>query len=125
MNSTLPDITDPVIIDGTSQPGYAGTPLIELNGANAGGGTLLNIEAGNSKISALIINRFGGVAITLATQGGNTITGCYIGTDATGKNATQGNTGFGIEISGVPNNRIGGATAAERNVISANCARRY
>ena len=120
LNSTLPDITDPVIIDGTTQPGYAGTPLIELNGANASGGTLLNIDAGNSKISALIINRFGGVAITLATQGGNTITGCYIGTDATGKSAAQGNTGFGIEISGVPNNRIGGATAAERNVISAN-----
>src|SRR5215470_11092296 len=30
--STLPPVTDPVIIDGTSQPGYAGLPLIELNG---------------------------------------------------------------------------------------------
>src|SRR5262245_48133640 len=26
--SPLPEITDPVIIDGTTQPGYAGTPLI-------------------------------------------------------------------------------------------------
>ena len=34
--SMLPAITDPVIIDGTTQPGFAGIPIIELNGANAG-----------------------------------------------------------------------------------------
>ncbi len=28
----LPDITDPVAIDATTQPGYAGSPLIEING---------------------------------------------------------------------------------------------
>ena len=27
----LPFITDPVVLDGTTQPGYAGQPLIELN----------------------------------------------------------------------------------------------
>src|SRR6266487_1932742 len=33
----LPLITDPVIIDGTSQPGYApGQPVIELDGSHAG-----------------------------------------------------------------------------------------
>src|SRR5258708_21726672 len=35
-SSALPDITDTVAIDGTTQPGYAGAPLIELNGASAG-----------------------------------------------------------------------------------------
>ncbi|HQU41211.1 MAG TPA: LamG domain-containing protein, partial [Pirellulales bacterium] len=34
--SALPTITAPVILDGTSQPGYAGTPVILLDGANAG-----------------------------------------------------------------------------------------
>src|SRR5437773_3558001 len=34
--SVLPVVTGPVTIDGTSQPGYAGRPLIELNGAGAG-----------------------------------------------------------------------------------------
>src|SRR6185369_3198708 len=34
--SPLPTITDPVIIDATTQPGFAGTPLIELNGSSAG-----------------------------------------------------------------------------------------
>ena len=31
--SPLPAITKPVLIDGFSQPGYAGTPLIELSGS--------------------------------------------------------------------------------------------
>ena len=34
--SPLPAITNPVLIDGFSQPGYAGTPLIELSGSQAG-----------------------------------------------------------------------------------------
>jgi hypothetical protein len=31
-NATLPTITDPVVIDATTQPGYAGTPLIHMEG---------------------------------------------------------------------------------------------
>src|SRR2546426_9784277 len=34
--SALPPITVPVIIDGTTQPGFVSQPLIEINGANAG-----------------------------------------------------------------------------------------
>src|SRR5262249_21731695 len=34
--SALPAITDAVTVDGTSQPGYGGTPLIELQGSAAG-----------------------------------------------------------------------------------------
>src|SRR4028118_699089 len=33
LNQALPVITSPVIIDGKSQPGYAGQPIIELNGS--------------------------------------------------------------------------------------------
>src|SRR5687767_11244452 len=31
--SALPDITDPVVVDATTQPGYSFLPLIELNAA--------------------------------------------------------------------------------------------
>jgi hypothetical protein len=34
--AALPTITDTVLLDGTTQPGYTGTPLIELNGSGAG-----------------------------------------------------------------------------------------
>ena len=36
--SALPAITDAVIIDGTSEPDFAGTPIVELNGSSAGAG---------------------------------------------------------------------------------------
>ena len=32
----LPEITEPVVIDGATQPGYAGSPLIELDGDACG-----------------------------------------------------------------------------------------
>ena len=34
--SPLPTITDQVIINGTTQPGFAGTPIIELDGSSRG-----------------------------------------------------------------------------------------
>src|SRR5262249_60463442 len=34
--SPLPEITDDVFLDGTTQPGYNGSPLIELAGGHAG-----------------------------------------------------------------------------------------
>src|SRR4051794_18889608 len=34
--SNLPDFIEPAIVDGASQPGYAGTPIIELDGSLAG-----------------------------------------------------------------------------------------
>jgi hypothetical protein len=36
LNSALPSISQAVTIDATTQPGYAGVPMIELNGAGAG-----------------------------------------------------------------------------------------
>jgi Tol biopolymer transport system component len=124
--SALPTITDAVIIDGTTQPGFAGTPLIELNGAGAGGGARgLRITSAGSTIKSLIINRFpsDGIEISGATADGNTIEGCYIGTDATG--ATDlGNAFNGVTINGGDNNIIGGLTAtpgqSPGNVISGN-----
>lgn len=117
--SALPIISDQIIIDGATQPGYAGAPLIELNGLSAGVLTSgLNITAGNSLVRALIINRFTDKAILLQTGGGNTIEGCYIGTDATGTIARINKIGIGIFSSA--NNLIGGATAAQRNIISGN-----
>ena len=35
-DSVLPIVTDAVVIDGWSQPGYSGTPCIELDGSNVG-----------------------------------------------------------------------------------------
>ena len=34
--SALPTVTHPVVIDGTTEPGFAGTPIIVLNGSAPG-----------------------------------------------------------------------------------------
>ncbi len=142
----LTNITDPVIIDGTSQPGFAGVPLIQLAGdpcvtcpGNTSGserqaqdnssmakpeevliGTNgLKLISGGSTVKGLIINGFPGHGIFILTGGNNVIQGNYIGTDATGT-ASSGNATGGIGIKNSQRNLIGGTTAAERNIISGN-----
>ena len=57
--SALPAITQAVTIDGTTEPGYSGTPLVELNGSGAGSGTDgLQVEADDTKVQGLIIAQF-------------------------------------------------------------------
>lgn len=59
-NSALPVVTDPVVLDGTTQPGYTGNPIIELAGTQAGAlVTGLTISAGASTVRGLVINSFG------------------------------------------------------------------
>jgi hypothetical protein len=118
--SPLPQISDPIIIDGTTQPGFAGTPIIEVDGTNAGtpGIICFIVNAGNSLIKGLVINRFSAAAIRLDTGGGNTVVGNFLGTDPTGT-ASLAN-GGGVSIINSPNNLVGGTTAAARNLLSGN-----
>jgi hypothetical protein len=115
-----PDITSPVLIDGTTQPGFAGTPIVELNGTFVTGSNGLRVNVGGSTVTGLVINRFGGTGIVLLTVGGNTIVGNYIGTDITGT-VDLGNGGNGVYVS-ASGNVVGGVTPAERNLISGNQA---
>ncbi|MDF2439814.1 MAG: hypothetical protein JWN98_798, partial [Abditibacteriota bacterium] len=117
--SALPPVTGPTTIDGSMQPGYANAPLIEINGAGAGPDTNgLILRGGGNTVRALCINRFDQSGLRLDTNGGNTVSGCYLGTDLTGTNA-RGNR-FGLLILDSSNNVIGGAGASGRNVISGN-----
>jgi hypothetical protein len=126
--STLPTITDPVTIDGTTQPGFAGNPIIELSGAIAGATNGLNITAGSSTVLGLVINRFkgnndpsaSGNGIFLEKNGGNVIEGNFIGTDVTGTQILR-NDSAGVHVEcGSANNKIGGTSASARNVLSGN-----
>jgi len=119
--SALPDITDPVLVDGTTQPGFISPPLVEINGAGAGAVTAgLNITGGGSTVRGLTVNRFNGNGIRLASAG-NTVAGCYVGTNAAGTTA-QANNGSGVFIENASNNNVGGTNAADRNLISGNAA---
>jgi hypothetical protein len=124
----LPTITDPVIIDGTTQPGFVGTPLIELNGAGAGADVdALVISASDSVVRGFVINRFSGfgVVLTGAAATRNVIAGNYIGTNTAGT-AVLGNAKTGVWIKdGAHNNLVGSDgnglnDALEANVVAGN-----
>jgi CSLREA domain-containing protein len=122
----LPEITDPLLIDGTTQPGVRGEQIIELVGSSlpieprANG---LTITASNCTIRGLVINSFSGNGITMKGDQ-NIIEGNYLGTDVTGTSG-PGNALCGISIWGGKFNRVGTNgdghdDLAERNVISGN-----
>jgi CSLREA domain-containing protein len=104
-------ISDPVVIDGTTQPGFTGSPLIELNGSNAGPDAFgIVIFAGSSTVRGLVINRFALTGLDIDVNGNNTIQGNYIGTDLTGT-VDLGNGVNGLAVSqGSGDNLIGGTT---------------
>ncbi len=127
LDSELPTITEPLMIDGWSEPDFAGTPVIEIDGNSAGADvTGLTITAADSTIRGLIINRFDGNGILISGPGatGNVIIGNYIGTDVDGE-FSRGNQGHGVEIINAPGNQIGTdgdgtSDPLERNIISGN-----
>jgi len=114
----LPGVSNPTIIDGTTQPGYTGTPLIEVSGNNA---VQFGIEltGGNSTIKGLAINGFTSSGILLFTHGGNNVANCYIGTSLDGANSKGNAVGISIE-GGSDNNTIGGLIGRAGNLISGN-----
>ncbi len=119
--TNLPPITDPVTIDATTQPGWVSAPIIEVNGTNIGGAGQdgFKIWAGDTTIRGLVINRFTGDGIEIATNGNNVIEGCYLGTGLSGTN-DLGNTLCGVFITNSTLNVIGSTNAGRGNVISGN-----
>ncbi len=131
--SWLPDIVDPLIIDGYTQPGSSPNTLdvgddavllVELDGSQIGNNSYgFYVRSNNTVIQGLVINRFNYVGIFIdgtsgATLGGHTIRGNFIGTDPSGTlPAGGGQEGIYFRA---PNSTIGGPNPADRNVISAN-----
>jgi parallel beta-helix repeat protein len=124
--SALPGITSPSILDGTTQPfSAAGTgPVVEVNGA-AGGNETLDLQAGSSgsTIRGFVVNRSPSHGIRVRESSNNVIAGNFLGTDVSGTAAGPGNRtslyiGAGTTVAN--DNRVGGTTAADRNIISGN-----
>ncbi len=121
--SALPSLTDAagVDIDGTSQPGFAGMPIIVVDGTGAGAVDGFSIVSSNNTIRGLVISNFNvsGIAITGAGATNNVVKGNYIGTDAAGTTAAGNGAGIVIDNNS-SGNTIGGSTAGAGNLISGN-----
>ncbi len=107
--STLPSLTSSLVIDGTTQPGYSGTPLIQISGTFAS----FLITGGGSTITGLAIN--GGASVAVEIQSSNNIIeNCFMGTDPTGTVQVLSNGGVGIVF--------GSGNTIQNNIISGSLA---
>jgi CSLREA domain-containing protein len=130
----LPTITEPVVIDGYTQPGAitnaieeakGGTDAvlkIELDGSGgdsaSGSRSGLRIGAPNSVVRGLVINRFSYSGISITNQSkGVRVEGNFIGTDPSGTQALGNFYGIQDTSSG---STIGGTSREARNLISGN-----
>ena len=89
--AALPAITAPVNLSGASTPGYAGTPLVTIDGGSAGAtdGPTLAVGSSGSTVSGLFITRF--------AQSGLVVQGAG---DVVQGNTISGNRGSGVVIAG-------------------------
>jgi len=107
-----------VTVDGTTQPGYAGTPVIELDDSLVPVTPTSACLQTSGTIRALAVNRCRGRGIEMRT---GRVTACFIGTDVTGHSALPNSTGVYVGTGGIPDvSVLGGATDAQGNVISGN-----
>ena len=133
----LPAITQPVIIDGYTQPGSRkntratgainAVPKIQLDGSAAGDNADGLIIQGVSDVTVrgLVVNRFDRSGIFLTSTDGsddNRIEGNFVGTNPAGTAALR-NGSAGVDINGLNDgNVVGGDLAAQRNLISGNAS---
>lgn len=128
----LPDIEGEVEINAATQPGYDGSPVVEIRGEVQGTSVPsfgFGIRTSNVTIKGFAINRFGtGIVIGTAARvtNNNVIEGCFIGLNADGTTADpQLASNAGIVLAErSANNRIGGPRFGYigPNVISNNVA---
>lgn len=123
LTTVLPVITDPVEIDGFSQPGAKpnsslaaddGVRLVGLDGVGFGFDGLV-LRGGNSVVQGLSLRRFNfGIRIESST---NLLAGNLVGSELPG--TTNGNT-VGLVVASGCCNVVGGTNAAHRNIIVGN-----
>jgi parallel beta-helix repeat protein len=121
-----PLVENSMVIDGSTQPGFNGKPLIIVDGSQIIPETFTSdtmlIYSSDNQVKNISFTGFdwNGLTLVYADATNNTISGCWFGLDATGTN-TAPNAYQGILIAnGARWNTIGGTNALARNVLSGN-----
>ncbi len=121
LQSALPAITAPIVLDGSMLVGSSNNPVLELKGTSAGAGSnglTLNSGSTASTIRKLAVNGFSGTGIYLNGGNGNTLQANYIGVTPAG--ASRTNTGAAILLNATSNNLIGGTASGTGNWLANN-----
>ena len=122
-----PLVTNGMVIDGSTQPGFTSKPLIVVDGSQiipetftSNSGLLIYSASNQVKNISFQGFNWNGLTLEYADATNNTIAGCWLGLDSTGSNAAP-NAYQGILVaSGASGNTFGGTNALARNVISGN-----
>lgn len=101
----LPTITSNVTIDGTSAPGFAGNPVVEINFNNFTGLWFFPGSSG-STVQSLALVDAAGSGITISSANDITVTGNYIGLELNGTTVAS-NSGDGIKLVNSSGDTIG------------------
>lgn len=113
LTTPLPNITDAVVLDGESQPGYAGTPLVQVDGA-VSGGSGFQLFANDVVVRGLAVTSFNdGVFVSMGASNA-TVSGNHLGTNGAGAGGLGNNVGVRVYGSGatVTGNVISGNAGA-------------
>lgn len=116
--TVLPAITEKVLIDGTTAPGYDDAPLFEIRGTNAGAtsGLRFTATADLSQLQGLSITDFSEHGVRIAADD-MTLTRNWIGVTVAGTELGNAEAGISINSAGT---KIGGSSESQRNIISGN-----
>ncbi len=124
----LPDVVDPVSIDGYTQPGavvntdpnaVTASLKVQISGTNINEGSGLTLLAGDCDIRGLCITGFTfGQGILITEGGNNVIRGCFLGMNPDGGQPSTSTNTTGVVIDSSSGNRIGGTLPEDRNLIS-------
>jgi hypothetical protein len=122
-----PLVTNGMVIDGSTQPGFTSKPLIVVDGSQIILETFtptsgLLIYSGSNQVKNVSFQGFNwnGLTLEYADATNNTIAGCWLGLDSTGSNAAPNAYQGILMVQGASRNTIGGTNALARNVISGN-----
>jgi hypothetical protein len=134
----LPFLTDNggATIDGYTQPGSSPNTLsdgdnavlkVELSGASMTAfGNGIMVRSSSNRVRGFAINGFGrgtgGQGIVIQSGIDNVISGCFVGTDASGLTSRPNAVGISVDgsIGTAPRATIGGRSPQDRNVVSGN-----
>ncbi len=114
----LPAVIGTVDIDGTSAPGYAGAPVVQVN-FNHLAGLHFTPTSGGSELNSLDLVNAAAAGVTINNAGGMLIVGNIIGLGLNGT-SLAGNGGNGLVLNNSSGNTIGGSAAEQPNTISGN-----
>ncbi len=109
----VPQATEPISIDGTTQAGG----FVQITPPGSSSAPVVSLKGGSSLVRGLVLGGNGSGGI-LVDSSDNVIEGNRIGIDPSGNTAAGTISVAGVRVQSGTGNRIGGTTAAARNVIS-------